>query len=72
MAKRSRIFTIATFGSMAAVFAGMINLVTIRDTSIMIVIVGVLIVLSVMAIRERTKIRKDQQSSKNPSKQSGN
>jgi len=52
---------------MGAVFAGMINLVTIRDISIMIAIAGVLTVLTVMAVRERGRIRREQ-SSRNPSK----
>lgn len=57
---RSRVFTIATFGSMAAVFAGMINLVTIRDIPIMIAVAGVLAVLTVLAVRERGRIRREQ------------
>lgn len=52
---------------MGAVFAGMINLVTIRDTSIMIAVAGVLVTLSVMAVRERNRLR-HQHSSKNTSK----
>lgn len=53
---------------MGAVFVGMINLVTIRDTSIMVAVVGALVVLSVIALRERSRIQREQHSSKSPSK----
>jgi hypothetical protein len=52
---------------MGAVFAGMINLVTIRDMSIMIAVAGVLAALTVMAVRERSRLQRAQ-SSRNPPK----
>ncbi|MGI0013544.1 MAG: hypothetical protein ACREBU_08910 [Nitrososphaera sp.] len=65
--QRSRVFTVATFGSMGAVFIGMINLVTIRNIWIMVAVAGALAALTVLAVKERNRIKK-QRRSENPSK----
>lgn len=51
----------ASMGSMAAVFVGIINLVTIRDVWIMVAVVIGLATLSVLAVRERNRQRRQSQ-----------
>ncbi len=54
-------FTIANIGSLIAVFIGILNLITIRETWITVAAIAILIVLSIYAIRERRKIQKQRQ-----------
>ncbi len=58
---RPNTFTIANIGSLIAVFIGVLNLITIRETWITVAAIAILIVLSIYAIREKRKIQKQRQ-----------
>lgn len=62
--KASRTSTIANIGAMAAMLVAVINLVTIRELSILIASAVVLVGLSVYSVMQRSKRARNQQDIK--------